>query len=183
MFKRSLLLGIFLSLSTPAFAGANASKMADRALAGGPAGVRVALAHASATHDVALAGALLKHATVAVSGDTGLIRAGCHYNGFSSQHTIAILGINVAWQKITVNGFCWTGSRINWWGGAHANRWDSAPYCWKNTSSADYWNPAPKWRTAEASATLGGNAVFGCVSLQHDRPYVNYANGGGIFRH
>jgi hypothetical protein len=114
------------------------------------------------------------------------IKPGC-VGSFADRHTIKFpsksFGITIAWQEVTVHGFCWNGRAITWWGGATVRRYSALPYCWKDTSQADVWNSYPKWREAFAYGVLGGNTGFGCVSLQSDEPYVYYANGGGIFRH
>lgn len=114
------------------------------------------------------------------------IAPGCS-GSFSDRHTIkfpsADFGITIAWQQITVHGFCWNGNRITWWGGATVRRWSAFAYCWNDTSQGDVWNSYPKWREAFAYGVLGGNSGFGCISLQSDQVTMYYANGGGIFRH
>lgn len=161
--------------------------------------VQALLSRAASTHNVELEAALLAHAeskdetkvhgspvqvmAASVRNKARKIRAGCYPWSFSHRHTVAIAGINVAWEEVIVGGFCWNGIAITWYGKVQSRRWSAAPYCWKDTSNGQYYTYYPKWMRAYSSGTIGGNAIWGCISLQGDDAWLEYANGGGIFRH
>lgn len=166
---------------------------AARAAVGQAPGVVKALMH-KAQGDPALAAAILRYSRntteIGSVSDVQLtaamaIKPGC-VGSFSDRHTIKFpsksFGVTIAWQEVTVHGFCWNGRRITRWGGATVRRYSAFPYCWKDTSEGNVWNSYPKWREAFAYGVLGGNTGFGCISLQSDEPHVYYANGGGIFK-
>jgi hypothetical protein len=166
---------------------------AARAAVGQAPGVVEALMH-KAQNDPSMAAEILRYANATDTKSVAnvqltaamAIKPGC-VGSFSDRHTIKFpskgFGITIAWQEVTVHGFCWNGHRITWRGGATVRRYSALPYCWKDTSEGDVWNAYPKWREAFAYGVLGGNTGFGCVSLQSDEPHVYYANGGGIFRY
>jgi hypothetical protein len=161
--------------------------------------VQALLTQAASTHNVELEAALLAHAeskdeikehespvqvmSSSARNKAHASRISCYPWSFSDRHTIGIAGVNLAWEEVIVGGFCWNGTRITWYGGAHSRRWSAAPYCWKDTSNGQYYTYYPKWMRAYSSGTVGGNAIWGCISLQGDNAWLEYANGGGIFRH
>ncbi|MBV8988957.1 MAG: hypothetical protein JO372_10405 [Solirubrobacterales bacterium] len=172
--------------SGPAVAHAPRSPQAEiqAAMRAGPK-AELALV-AGSRGDVPLERALLTHAITTTTSvpiaSAGYLKPGCK-GALSSEHTITVFGIHIATQQVILDGFCWRDNRITSWGSTQAKRWSSFAYCWKDTSEGSYWVSRPKWRESYATGTLGGNAVVGCVSLQHDTPNIVYANGGGVWKH
>ncbi len=159
--------------------------------------IKTLIKQAATTKDVELAAALLASAEsrdeiklndskqVKLPSLTAFTstKAGCYPYSFSDRHTIAIAGVNLAWQEVLVGGFCWNGTAITRNGGVWSQRWSAAPYCWKDVGTGQYWTYYPKWIKAYTVGTVGGNAIWGCISLQRNEASMEYANGGGKFRH
>ena len=159
--------------------------------------VEALLKQAAATHNTDLESALLERAeskneikldngkqvTPPKTATVASTAAGCERYPFSYRHVIAIAGVNLAWEEVLVGGFCWNGNVITWSGSVSSKRWSAAPYCWKDVNTGQYWAYYPKWMKAYTDGTVGGDAIWGCISLQHDEAWIDYANGGGVFRH
>jgi len=197
---RYLIAGFAVALlMAPAAQATTASQQAAIAQSQGPAGVRASLDRAE--DRPALAKALLDRATVStrhrVGADEGGVSAlggvsasavsmrGCRARSYM-RHVIALAGVKLATQTVFQNGFCWHSFRIVSTERESARRWSAFAYCWKDTSSGEFWvrrdGPGP-WispdrRRAWAQGTLGGNTGVGCVGLQSDRPRVDF-NGVG----
>jgi len=105
-----------------------------------------------------------------------------------SRHDIALAGVKLATQTVFQNGFCWRAFRIVKTERESARRWSAFPYCWKDTSSGEFWvrrDPSGPWRAPDrrrawAQGTLGGNTGIGCVGLQSDRPILNFDGVGRV---
>ncbi len=136
--------------------------------------------------DVAIDDALLSYATTSTEASAPVdspsptpLSSGC-WGEKSDQHKIQIVGLDVAWQKLTVGGFCWRNGRLTSWGGDSGKRWSGFAYCWTNTSGPDdWWYHNPTWRRASLNGELGGNSGFGCVGLQHDDDWLGYGLNNG----
>ena len=179
------LLGLLVGASSASSAATPDQRVAH-AIAKGPGAVRALLSQAATHHDLSLEGALLRRAALTIHNDPGVHIAAYHpgcQGAISSEHTIHIGPVAISHQTVILDGFCWNGKRITSWGPVYAKRWSAFPYCWKDTSEGNYWSSYPKWRRAYVDGTLGGNTGFGCISLQHDSPYIDYANGGGHWKH
>lgn len=177
-----------------------ALQSARAAMQAGPAAARALVRRAAFTHDLDLAAAILHFSVVQHTKSpvprtarTRSTHAGCHLAPFSSRHDIKFpskhAGITIGWERVTVSGYCWDrGDRrgnITRTGRVYATRYSAAPYCWKDTQSAD--NLLPGWgrraHNAFAYGVLGGNAVFGCAGLQTVVVGVDYFSGGAILRY
>jgi hypothetical protein len=178
----------------------NAGDRADAALRQGPDAIKDALAEAG--DDPALAKALLGRAkTRVVKGEddppaevlaSAYSMRGCRARSWS-RHDIVLPHASVpvaviARQWVYQNGFCWNAFRISRSSGTSVRRTSAFPYCWKDTSSGEYFtrrDPIGPWyrfdiKRAFAQGTIGGNTGFGCVSWQSDRPIVNFNGVGGV---
>jgi hypothetical protein len=136
---------------------------ASAATDGGPANVTATTRHKSHRRHVR------PHAATTCRTDT-------------DQHTIGIAGINVGWQKFYVNYWADPGVRITSTN-TSAVRWSAFLYCWTNTNDWWVWHHYPTWQDAYASGALGGNTGFGCISLQSDKPWIEYNSVGQAWFH
>jgi hypothetical protein len=167
-------------------ASAEADAQVERAIAAGPAAVGRLVAKSA--NDYTLAAAILERATVSsvVTPATSASRAALAATAadscagpVTSQTTIGLLGVNVAWRKAIVNSWCWNSSEITSHSVEH-DEWTAIGYCWKDESPTSTWLIRPTRMKYSNKGTLAGIAPWGCSGGQQTiSPSVHYERGGG----
>ncbi len=103
--------------------------------------------------------------------------AGC-YGSPNERWTWTVAGVKVGWVYVRANGWCGSGGRITWYGGATFAHWTQSPWCIAGEGTDYSWDRYPSWIHMMNWGTLGLSYAWGCAGYHGGKANLRIAWNG-----